>query len=511
MLRYIRHIVSFVALLAIVFLNSCSGEGGAFEEQSAFGVYADSLDWQLMLRNINTLADADTSRLKSDRTVNKHYVAIKNADDFKPLWFTDMGIASDADEVIETIREGALRNGLDTAAFMVGQIKADLAVAHELSFDSLDININDLLPRLEYNLTKSFVRYVAGMRHGFVRPDQVLNHLYLNADSAYAHLFDYELAGYKYSTCLQDIESGDRLEKLREAEPTSDSYRALQGMLHGDIDRAQRRRIAVNLERMRWNIKHPDANERRVIVNIPAQQLWAIGSDTIIDMRVCYGAKATKTPLLSSMISYLQVNPEWSVPRSIIRKDMVRHAGDASWFARHGYYILDSRGDTLNPATITEDQMARARVIQRGGKGNSLGRIVFRFANNFSVYLHDTNSRWAFDNDMRALSHGCVRVQKPFELACFLLPDADEWLLDKMRLSMDLPPETEQGMEYLEEHPDAKRPLRLVTTEAIRPKVPVYILYYTVYPNPVTGAVETWHDVYGYDTPIREAMHPFVK
>lgn len=510
MCRYSGHIVSSAVLLLAIFLNSCSGGSGYHGPTSEFGVYAESLDWGLMARNIKSLADADTSRLKADRTVNKHYAGVKE-EDFKPLWFTDMGLSPDADEVIEAISQGALRNALDTAAFMVGQIKADLKVAHELSFDSLGININDLLPRLDYNLTKSYVRYVTGMRYGFVRPDQVLNHLFLNADSVYAHLFDYEIPGYGYSECLEDLKYDERLEKLRQAEPSEDSYKALQRMLNADIDKAQRQRIAVNLERMRWKIKHPDINERRVIVNIPSQQLWAIGSDTILNMRICYGAKATKTPLLSSMISYMQVNPEWSVPRSIIRKDMVRHAGDASWFSNHRYYILDSHGDTLDPATVTEEQMARVRVLQRGGKGNSLGRIVFRFANNFSVYLHDTNTRWAFDNDMRALSHGCVRVQKPFELACFLLPDADEWMLDKLRLSMDIPPTTTRGRDYLEEHPDAKRPLRLVTTEAVRPKVPVYILYYTVYPNPITGAVETWNDVYGYDEPIRKAMHPYVK
>ena len=151
----------------------------------------------------------------------------------------------------------------------------------------------------------------------------------------------------------------------------------------------------------------------------------------------------------------------------------------------------------------------RLRVGQKGGAGNSLGRIVFRFPNEYDVYLHDTSNRGAFNSDHRTLSHGCVRVQKPFDLACFMLPESDEWFKDRLRISMDITPVTDRGRQYVKEHSDDKRPFRLVTTQQVSPHVPVYIIYYTVYPNPKTGVLETWPDLYGYDKVIGKAGAPF--
>ena len=224
-------------------------------------------------------------------------------------------------------------------------------------------------------------------------------------------------------------------------------------------------------------------------------------------MRICCGATTNKTPLLHSAISYMQVNPEWIIPHNIVKTDIAHHGGDSAYFARHRYYIVErSSGDTLNPAEVSSEEIlsGRMRIGQKGGAGNSLGRIVFRFPNNFSVYLHDTNNRGAFNRERRTLSHGCIRVQKPFDLACFLLPDADEWTKDRIRISMDIHPETERGQLYVLEH--AGDP----SYQDVTPKVPVYIIYYTAYPNPKTGAVEFWPDLYGYDQTISREMGPIL-
>jgi murein L,D-transpeptidase YcbB/YkuD len=196
-----------------------------------------------------------------------------------------------------------------------------------------------------------------------------------------------------------------------------------------------------------------------------------------------------------------------------VKSDIVRHAGDSAYFNRHHYYIVErATGDSLDPAEVTQSDLASGtlRVGQHGGPGNSLGRVVFRFNNNFSVYLHDTNNRGAFKREKRTLSHGCIRVEKPFDLALFLLPELDEWDQDRLRLSMDLPPQTDQGKEYLEENEEEPRPFRLMTYHEVTPRVPVYIIYYTAYPNPATGIVETWPDLYGYDKAIASAIDCFL-
>ena len=268
------------------------------------------------------------------------------------------------------------------------------------------------------------------------------------------------------------------------------------------------------MERCRWRIKHPEGNQRMILVNIAAQQLWAVCPDSVLNMKICCGATTTKTPLLNSTINYIQVNPEWIIPNNIIKTDVARHAGDSAYFARNNYYIIKrSTGDTLNPVKVSsaELQSGSMRVGQRGGAGNSLGRIVFRFPNNFSVYLHDTNNRGAFSRERRTLSHGCVRVQKPFELACFLLPEIDDWAKDKLRISMDIHPETERGLIFISEHADDPRPFRLSTYHDVNPRVPVYIVYFTVYPNPETGEIDTYPDIYGYDKVITDEMKTLLR
>jgi hypothetical protein len=97
-------------------------------------------------------------------------------------------------------------------------------------------------------------------------------------------------------------------------------------------------------------------------------------------------------------------------------------------------------------------------------------------------------------------------VQKPFELASFLLSDVDEWTLESLRLSMDIPPVTDRGREWLQKHADAPHPYRLISYHAVKPHVPLYILYYTTFPNPKTGAIDYWPDLYGFDKVISKEL-----
>mgnify|MGYP002624232790 CR=1 FL=1 len=476
---------------------------------STFGTYVYALDTLQMTQNMEQVLKADTSRWAADKIVKKYYQEKEQFED-APLWFSRMGVTSDADSLLAYLRREAPRNGLDTLAFFVPQIAADLSVVRSLAFDSLGVSINEVLPRLDYYLSKAYVRYTAGMHYGFVRPDRLFNHLYMKPDSSgYAHLFDYEVKAPDYEEALQHLTADDRDDYLRLGRPSSPVYRTLQNRLTVSKSADERRLLALNMERSRWQVKQPEELDRRVVVNIPAQQLWAVSPDSSLNMRICCGAKSTKTPLLISQISHVQVNPEWVIPFNIVKTDVARHGGDSAYFARNRYDIIDRQtGDTLNPRHVSSELLSsgRLRVSQRGGAGNSLGRIVFRFQNNFSVYLHDTNNPAAFNRDRRTVSHGCVRVEYPFELACFLMPDIDERTTDQLRISMDIEPLTDEGRTYLEEHADDPQPHRIITYRKLSPAVPVYLIYYTAYPNPETGEIEQWPDLYGYDAALQQDM-----
>jgi hypothetical protein len=445
----------------------------------------------------------------ADHVVRRRYDEVARFED-APLWFTRLGVSADADSLLACLRREVPRCGLDTAAFFLPQIAADLAVVRQQAFDSLGIDINELLPRLDYNLSRAYVRYTTGQRFGFMRPAKIFNHLQFKAHGdGYARLFDEDPEAPDYEASLRQLMTSERMDYLYGSQPTSPLFQALQQRLVASGDLAECRTLAVNMERLRWQMKRAD-ERRYILVNIPSQQLWAVSPDTILNMRICCGTTLTRTPLLHSAINVIHVNPDWIIPQSIVKNEIARHGGDSAYFARHRYYVVNrSSGDTLRAASVTSAQLesGRLRVGQRGGAGNSLGRIVFRFPNDFAVYLHDTNNPSAFRRERRTLSHGCIRVERPFDLALFLMADADEWTVDRLRLSIDRKPETDRGREYLREHPDARRPLRLLSSYSVSPAVPVYIVYYTAYPNPVTGAVELWPDLYDYDKVIARELY----
>ena len=516
-------LIVWLCIIGVTFLlSSCSDRTRMQEEAdfSSFGTFVYRLDTVSMEKNMTHILKSETSSWKADKAVLKRYEGITRFEKV-PLWYNRMGVSDEADSLLAFLRMEVPLNGLDTTAFYVPQIAADLSVVRDLAFDSLHIDINELLPRLDYHLSKAYVRYVTGQRYGFMRPDKTFNNLEEKTDpekkerpkgaqKEYQCLFGYEYEAPDYSKSIEFLESVDRWKYLLASFPQDPIYPMLREKMRIDsLHVGERLKLAANMERCRWRIKHPIGNDRKIIVNIPAQMLWALSPDSILAMRICCGATNHKTPLLWSEVKYMQVNPDWIVPRNIIKADFLRHAGDSSYFARNRYYIVDkTTGDTLNPADVLASEMKESyiRIGQKSGEGNSLGRIVFRFENDFGIYLHDTNNRKAFDRERRTLSHGCIRVQKPFELACFLLPEISEWQMECLRLSMDIEPITERGKKYLKEHCDDERPFRLIKYKDVSPRIPVYIVYYTAFPNPETGILEFWPDLYGYDKVINSRI-----
>ena len=498
-------IVSFGSLL----LMSCEHLFGPTEaDLSAFGDYVYRIDSMQLRDQFAQVLSADTAHDETLTTLRQCYADAK-ANDRLSLWATRMGVADDADALLAWLQREVPAAGLDPTAFRLEEIAQDLDVVRLLAFDSLGIDINTLLPRLDYNLSHAYLRYALGQRYGFVNPDRLFNQLdHKTEGKGYTRLFDYEVKTADYAEAVRHLQSDDRMDYIRQSAPDDPVYTVLQQHLATTTNATERHTLAVNMERCRWQLKKPSSSERHLLVNLPAQQLWGVCPDSVINMRICFGKARTKTPLLQSDITRVEVNPDWIITPNIIKNEVSVHAGDSAYFARNRYYIVDmSSGDTLNPAHVGVDQLksGRLRVGQRGGAGNSLGRIVFRFPNNFSVYLHDTSNRGAFDLAQRTLSHGCVRVQKPFDLAVFAMPDMDEWETDQLRLSMDIKPKTERGEKYLEEHRDDRRPLRLIRNRSVKPNLPLYIIYYTAYPNPESGTVEFWSDPYGFDSVITSA------
>ena len=302
---------------------------------------------------------------------------------------------------------------------------------------------------------------------------------------------------------------------MKASKPEGQLYNTLLEKLHTTRSAAERMRIMVNMERCRWNVADkPGKHSKYVLLNIPSQELDAIDGDEHLNMRVVCGSMKTKTPLLNSYIERIDINPQWIIPKSIVKKSVARHAGNAGYFETRRYFIRERKtGKIVNPAVATPQMLTSNDylVIQKGGKGNALGRIIFRFKNNFSVYLHDTSNPTLFSSSDRLASHGCVRVQRPYDLAAFLIGSNDNKLLEKIRysISVDMPDgnnDTNNDGEKTEDRVDKSM---LVRSAKVSPAVPLYITYFTLYKS-AKGSLLSYPDIYGYDSVISEALKRYM-
>jgi murein L,D-transpeptidase YcbB/YkuD len=253
-----------------------------------------------------------------------------------------------------------------------------------------------------------------------------------------------------------------------------------------NVSSAQRAGVlALNIQRLRLL---PGKLSTGIMVNIPAFSLvYYQNGDQVLASRVIVGRPDRKTPMMSSALNNVVVNPPWNVPPTLARKDILPKVwNDPGYLERHNYTVL--RGwnskEAINPwmvdwSTITASNLP-FRFQQAPGASNSLGRYKFNMPSSEAIYLHDTPNHNLFQKDVRALSSGCVRVNKASELANMLLQDAG-W--NDTRISDAL----KQG------------DTRYVN---IRENIPVNLYYLTAFVG-ADGRTQYRTDIYNYDLTAR--------
>lgn len=193
--------------------------------------------------------------------------------------------------------------------------------------------------------------------------------------------------------------------------------------------------IIANMEMWRWMPR--DLSQDYVFVNIPEFKVRVIRHGQLVhEARVVVGKTANQTPIFSGEMQYLVVNPYWHIPESIKIKEMLPaiQADPAGYFARHGYEVTWD-GQLIDPTRIIWDENAvkAVGIRQVPGEANALGNIKFMFPNKHAVYLHDTPLRSLFNRDVRAFSHGCVRVDDPMSFADAVLQGDPQWTVPKLQ------------------------------------------------------------------------------
>jgi len=302
------------------------------------------------------------------------------------------------------------------------------------------------LAKLEIATADALLSYSSALQFGIINPNKTLQRYYIETKQADTSFMENILKAANLDSLLDSIQ------------PKSDTYLALQKALKSDITAEGESKdetmktIMVNLERARW--KQDIDRKNMIYVNIPAFRLDVIKDGKATkNMKVVVGTgrnnsgKATfsdgnakikdtpnshETPVLASRIHSVQVNPVWNIPESIAGKEILKHVqNDRFYLANAGIDVLQNGKVLDDPENIDWSAYSPGnlpyRFRQRPGDENSLGKIKFLFKNNSSVYLHDTPAQAAFDRDVRASSHGCVRVAEPLDLAEALFGSGDKF------------------------------------------------------------------------------------
>ena len=251
------------------------------------------------------------------------------------------------------------------------------------------------------------------------------------------------------------------------------------------------RQLELTLERLRWM---PVLRPGRVIaVNVPAYRLWAFDStDSAVEpleMRVIVGKAArTQTPLFIGQMSYLEFNPYWNVPHSIAAGEIAVKLGrNPSYLAQNQMELVSKAGQVQGATAAVAAAGLRSgalRVRQRPGTHNVLGAVKFAMPNPMNIYLHSTSAKELFGNARRDLSHGCIRVERPEELARFVLADQPQWSAQNIAAAME---------------PGPMRTVRLGQA------IPV-VLFYATAATDRAGRALFANDIYRRDDKLAQAL-----
>ena len=246
------------------------------------------------------------------------------------------------------------------------------------------------------------------------------------------------------------------------------------------------------LERWRW--LPPSFPQPPVVVNVPEFVLRVFTADhkVALRMNVVVGkAVRHQTPVFAKDMQYIVFRPYWNVPTSILRSEIVPAiVKNRNYIANKNFEVVTYSGTVVTSGPINDDVLAQLRaaklmVRQKPGPDNALGLVKFLFPNEHSVYLHSTPAQALFSQSRRDFSHGCIRVQKPAELAAYLLRNQPPWTLEKVQAAMQTGPNNQQVN--------------------LKVPIPVLILYITAVVEE-DGSVHFFNDIYGHDKSLETLL-----
>lgn len=240
--------------------------------------------------------------------------------------------------------------------------------------------------------------------------------------------------------------------------------------------------VRINLDRIRWL---PESfGEKYIIINVPSFSFhYFEKGEPVLNMGVVVGKNENYTPILNDTLYSVIFNPSWNVPASIATKEMLpKIRKDPGYLKKNNYVLLKDSyvsKDTVNPQEVDWKEVTKEHfpyfIVQEPGKTNPLGKLEFMMLNQYNIYLHDTPADHLFSESQRDFSHGCIRLEKPAELAGLLLKE-------------QIPGDTIAGLLA------AKQKKRVV----LKDKIPVHLIYQTAWVGK-DGEIQFRDDIYDFD------------
>jgi L,D-transpeptidase YcbB len=407
------------------------------------------------------------------------------------LWaYEDMLLTSSFIQVVKDLKIGrlqpdsvVLKDTILTPPFFLNELKyyeraSNAAIAKQLEPQSEEYH--NLEEALQFFLSKAnFKSYTLVSSPDSLKIPKLLYKRLGEEDSSL--LSAYEPDSMDVALAIKKYQRGKHLKPDGKISPT------LISQLN-DNDKERFIRIAINLDRYK---QLPPMPNQYIWVNLPSYYLQLKDSDSVVlKSRIVIGKPDTRTPIITSAISNMITYPQWHIPESIIKKEVLPGLkNDPSYTLSKGLSLLDDNGNEVDPYLVDWSKFKNSipyDVVQGSGDENALGILKFNFPNKYSVYLHDTNQRYLFSKKTRALSHGCVRVQAWQELAKFILRNDSIFTvkatpIDSLKSWLAL-----KQKHYI----------------PIHKQIPLFIRYITCEVN--KGNLIFYEDIYGEDLAIRE-------
>ncbi len=489
--------LTLLSLLVLLAINGCMKKKHSDMGKALSIKFKNKVFAQLDPEEFSAVFQQVLLEKKSLMTNPKLIAAYYEQHNFEPV-FVLQHLPKDEIQVAEAYYLRAAEHGLDPKMFQAAQIEELLQKIADKNSIKTKEQAYQTMAELEIVTANSLINYNNALQFGVVSPKKI-----------YARYFT-ETKRPDSLSMTNVLNVKDVKSFLDSIQPKNAQYLALQKALvmgetaPGMTKTETERILKVNLERLRWKNKPTEA--RYVMVNIANFGLNVMDHDSsVLSMKVCVGEGRNKantenlateyseddkvrdvpfsreTPQLNSEIYSVQVNPVWNIPQSIASNEIIKEAAaDPYYLSNKNIDVYENDKKIENPETINWSSISKDNLHysfkQQSGEENALGKIKFLFPNKSSVYLHDTPAKAAFNQTMRAVSHGCVRLERPLELAHTLFGD---------------------GSKYEQIEKDMQETDPKANNLSLPKKVPVYITYVTCWSE--NGKLVYRPDVYGLD------------